>query len=144
MNFVLKGLTPAFFVLAGFCAAAPPRRIHSEIRGSSEIFRLTGNTRPVLALAQDWGEISGAQDLPRLALHFSMTSQQQGDLDQLLRQQQARGSAQFHQFLTPEEYGARFGANSEDVAKVVAWLESEGFSDIQIARSRTFISFTGT
>ena len=127
----------------GLCAAEVPQRIHNEIE-SSETFRLTGNTRPMLALAQDEGEVSSAQALPRLSIHFAMSSQQREDLDQLLRQQQARGAAQFHKFLTPEEYGARFGLNSADIAKVTAWLESEGFSDIQIARSRTFVRFTGT
>ena len=124
-------------------AAEAPRRIHTEIK-DSETFRLTGNTRPMLALAQDEGEVSSVQALPRLAIHFAMTSQQREDLDQLLRQQQTPGAAQFHKFLAPEEYGARFGLHPEDTAKITAWLEDEGFSDIQVARSRTFVSFTGT
>jgi len=124
-------------------AAEAPRRIYNEIK-NDKVFSLTGSTKPMLALAQDQGEVSSAQALPRMALHFAMTSQQREDLDQLLRQQQTRGAAQFHKFLTPEEYGARFGPNSADVAKVSAWLESQGFSDVQVARSRTFISFAGT
>ena len=143
----------AFGTLLGFClfviasvtrldAAEAPRRINSEIK-NNETFRLAGNTRPMLVLAQDNGEVSGALALPRLALHFRMTAQQQEDLDQLLRQQQAPGAVQYHQFLTPEEYGARFGLNAADLAQVWTWLESQGFSNIQAARSRTFISFSG-
>lgn len=120
-----------------------PRRIQGEIR-DGETFRLNGNTRPTLALAQDGGEVSSAQAMPHMAVHFAMTSQQHEDLDQLLRQQQAKGSAQFHKFLSPEEFGARFGPNSGDVALITAWLEREGFSNVQVARSRTFISFDGT
>ncbi|MBV9038208.1 MAG: hypothetical protein JO182_27210, partial [Acidobacteriaceae bacterium] len=78
-------------------AAEAPRRIHIEIK-DSETFRLTGNTRPMLALAQDEGEVSSVQALPRLAIHFAMSSQQREDLDQLLRQQQTPGAAQFHKF----------------------------------------------
>jgi hypothetical protein len=142
--FTLVGLGSFLIVSeASLRAAEAPRRIYQEIK-AGQTFRLTGNTRPMLALANDEGEVSSTQILPHLALHFTMTAQQQEDLDQLLRQQQARGSAQFHKFLTPEEYGARFGLNSEDMAKVTAWLESEGFSDIQVARSRTFVSFAGT
>jgi hypothetical protein len=144
---MMKGLLsrsiPAFLILAGLCGAETPRRIHGEIR-DDETFRLTGHTRPIIALAQDEGEVSSAQELPRLALHFAMSTQQGEDLDQLLRQQQARDAAQYHKFLTPEEFGARFGPNAQDVAQVTAWLQSQGFSDVQVARSRTFVSFTGT
>jgi hypothetical protein len=140
---VLNRLVPAVLVLAVHCVAGPPRRIRSEIK-DSKTFRLTGNTRPMLALGQDEGEVSSSLILPRMAIHFAMTSQQREDLDQLLRQQQARDSAQFHKFLTPEEYGARFGPNAEDVARVSAWLQSQGFSEIQVARSLAFISFAGT
>jgi Pro-kumamolisin, activation domain len=140
---VLQGVAPVLFALTGLCAAEIPRRITSEIK-DSETFSLMGSTRPMLAWAQDEGEVSGAQALPDLAIHFAMNTQQREDLDQLLRQQQTPGAAQFRKFLTPEEYSARFGPNSEDVAQVAAWLESQGFSDVRIARSRTFISFTGT
>ena len=139
----LLGLGFFGIIPTGLNAAEAPRRIHNEIK-DGEIYRLTGNTKPMLALAQDEGEVSSTLALPRLALHFQLTSQQQEDLDQLLRQQQTPGAAQYHQFLTPEEYGVRFGLNAADVASVTAWLESQGFSEIQVARSRTFISFAST
>ncbi len=139
----LRGLSllVIFFGINSWAAQAPPR-ITGEIR-DSETFRLSGNTNPAVALAQDQGEVSSGQSLPHLVIHFAMSGQQQADLDQLLRQQQAPGSTQFHKFLTPEEYAARFGANPEDIAKVTAWLAKEGFSNIQVARSRTFVSFAG-
>src|SRR5436305_8872803 len=124
-------------------AAQVPRRIHGEIR-DSETFRVAGDTRPMLYLAQDQGEVSSAQALPRMSIHFAMSSQQQEDLDALLRQQQSPDSPQFHKFLTPEEYADRFGLNTDDLAKVTDWLGREGFSDVEIARSRTFVSFSGT
>ncbi len=120
-----------------------PRRVQAEIK-DSETARLPGNTKPIPALAQADGQVSSTQILPHMALRFALTVQQQEDLDQLLRQQQTKGSAQFHKFLTPEEYGARFGPNPQDVAQITAWLENEGFSNIQVARSRMFVSFDGT
>ncbi|MFL6452151.1 MAG: protease pro-enzyme activation domain-containing protein [Bryobacteraceae bacterium] len=123
-------------------AARVPRRIIGEIN-DNRTFRVVGNTRPMLSLAQDEGEASSAQTLPRMSLHFAMSTQQAEDLDALLRQQQAPDSAQYHKFLTPEEYADRFGLNGDDLAKVTDWLSTSGFSDIQVARSRTFVSFGG-
>ncbi len=134
-----------FLVPSGMIAGQvePAPRIHAEIN-DNETYRLTGNTKPMLGRAQDQGEVSSALDLPRITMHLAMTWQQREDLQQLLRQQQKRGTAQFHKFLTPEEYGSRFGANPQDVAKIGAWLEKKGFSNIEFARSRTFITFAGT
>ena len=141
---------PPFFALVAECflltltalAAHAPQRIRLPI-DDGDVASLKGNTKPMLALAQDQGEVSGTKMIPGMAIHFAMTSQQQQDLDQLLRQQQTRGSAQYHHFLTPEEYAARFGPNPDDVAKVTAWLAQQGFSNVQLARSRMFVSFEG-
>ncbi len=147
LNFSVSALAGLYLLLSAsgpsLSAAQVPRRIFSEIK-DNETFRVAGNTRPMLALAQDQGEVSSAQSLPRLAIHFALSSQQQEDLDALLRQQQTPGAAQFHKFLTPEEYADRFGLNTDDLAKVTEWLANQGFSDVQVARSRTFVSFAGT
>jgi subtilase family serine protease len=79
-----------------------------------------------------------------MTIHFAMSASQKADLLQLLRQQQTRHSSQFHQWLTPEQYADRFGMNSKDIEKVTLWLESAGFSNVQAARGRTFITFSGT
>lgn len=134
-------LLPIVLGCSLFAQARP--RIIGDIT-DLETFPLAGNTKPVLALAQDQGEISAVQPLPGLSIRFSMTSQQRSDLEQLLSDQQTPGSPQFHKFLTPEEYGARFGLSSEDTDKITTWLERQGFSNIQVARSRSFITFKGT
>jgi len=97
----------------------------------------------MLALAQDQGEVSSTQALPRISIHFAMSSQQREDLESLLRQQQSPDSPLFHRFLTPEEYADRFGLSNDDLAKITNWLQGEGFSDVEVARSRTFVSFAG-
>jgi len=128
-----------------FGASQAPRRLRSDI-DDSQTFVLKGNTRPVveLGLAQDRGEISASQTLPRMSIHFAMTAAQRADLAQLLTQQQDRRSPQFHKFLTPESYAARFGLNTADLQKITLWLENNGLSNLQVARSRTWVSFSGT
>ena len=54
-------------------------------------------------------------------------------------------AAQYHQWLTPAQFGSRFGLSDADLAKVQSWLESEGFvRSRSISRARNRISFSGT
>lgn len=123
--------------------AEAPRRIRSTIR-ETDLYTLRGNTQGRPAAAQDEGAFGDRRVLDGLALQFRMTPQQGEDLDRLLRQQGDRNSSQFHKFLTPEEFGQRFGPNASDIAQVTGWLESQGFSNVQLARSRAFVTFEGS
>ena len=143
---------PFFASLAGLCLALgstglslqaePPARIHARIE-ENQTFKLVGNTTPRIARAKDEGEASSSQAL-RMTMHLQMSAQQKEDLTSFLRQLQAHSAVEYHKFLTPEQYGERFGANSGDIAKMTEWLEKQGFSNIQVARSHTFITFAGT
>jgi subtilase family serine protease len=73
-----------------------------------------------------------------------MSNAQKADLDQLLNSLQDRRSPQYHKFLSPEQYAARFGMNQADIAQVIGWLERNGFSNIEVARSHTWIGFNGS
>ncbi len=130
---------------AGLGASQAAKRIHSNIN-ESQTFELSGGTRPVVALrlAQDLGEVPGSQPMPRMSLHFTLTAAQRADLDQLLAAQQNRRSSQYRKFLTPDQYANRFGLNTADIEKVTLWLENNGFSNVQAARSRAWVSFSGT
>ena len=140
----------AVFVLMLFGARAHaagplPRRLTSRI-SDSQTFILQGSTRPAVAhgIAKEQGEAPGSQALPRLYLHFSMTAAQRNDLNQLLTALEDPQSPEYHRFLTPEEYGARFGLNTADLAEITLWLENHGFSKVEVSHSRTFVSFSGT
>src|SRR5262249_52878954 len=68
---------------------------------------------------------------------------QQADLDQLLKDQQNSSSPNFHKWLTPEEYGARFGLSTSDHSKLVSWLTSQGLTVQETGRGRNWIAFAG-
>jgi subtilase family serine protease len=124
-------------------ASEPAARIHASL-DSAETFRLTGNTRVLPAVAMDQGEASSSLALPRMTIHFSMSAAQQTDLQNLITQQVDKRSSLYHHWLTPEQYAERFGVNSSDIQKVTAWLSREGFSNVEVARSKSFVTFSGT
>ena len=92
----------------------------------------------------DLGPAEGATQLTSMSLRFAMTATQSAALDQLLADQQNPSSPRYRQWLTPEQFAASFGLSPTDMATAKTWLEAQGFTVTEIARGRTFISFTGS
>ena len=79
-----------------------------------------------------------------MSIVFSRSASQQADLEALIASQQDPSSPLYHQWLTPDQFANRFGMAQSDIEKVKAWLEQQGFSVDAVARSRTFIRFSGS
>lgn len=78
------------------------------------------------------------------SLSFRPSPEQQAELDQLLAAQQNPNSPLYHQWITPQEYGRRFGLSAADQAKVKSWLESHGLTVLSVAPSANHITFQGS
>src|SRR5579872_2447926 len=135
----------ATFFLTGVAAlsAEPRDRLTRPIDPAR--FRPVSGSLHRLAQAQfDQGAVDPQTPITDVLIVFKMSPEQQADLDAVLAQQQNPSSPQYHKWLTPEEFGNRFGLSSSDHAKFAAWLTSEGFTVNELARGRNFIRFTGT
>jgi hypothetical protein len=144
---VLNGLAVLGLVFGlsrvSFAQSANPDRIAGPIAGSSPVW-LEGNRRSIFQPENDQGPAPDSLRLENITLTFKPTAEQQADLSALLEQQQDRASPLYHHWLTPEQFADRFGLSPSDIAKVAAWLQSQGFSITQTARSRLWVSFSGT
>jgi len=119
-----------------------PERIVLAVDNTQRI-TLAGSLSPRLAHASDLGAISPSQKLNRIVLVLKRTNAQQNDLDALVAAQHQQGNPQFHKWLTPEQFTARFAPAASDLTKVTDWLKSQGFSDITVARGGQRIEFSG-
>jgi pseudomonalisin len=81
--------------------------------------------------------------MERILLQLSSSPEQEAALAQLLAEQQDPASPRFHQWLSPEQFGEQFGAAPEDIATIVAWLETQGFQVTEVAAGRRAIEFSG-
>ncbi len=61
-----------------------------------------------------------------LRIYFALRDR--ATLDRLLADQQDPNSPQYHQWLTPNEFAARFGPTETDFSAVTGWLHAEGLS----------------
>ena len=143
-GFMIVGVTGTILAFAPtIVEAEQPDRIIAPLN-SSNLVRLTGNVPPATRTAIDLGRVSGGTRMEQMKLVFRLTAAQQTELDRLLERQQDPSSPDYHKWLSPEEYGERFGLSRGDVAKVTDWLRSQGFEIVDAARSRTYVAFNGT
>jgi len=109
-----------------------------------EFGMLQGNVHPLARPEFDQGRMDGQATLNGVSLVFKLSPSQQLALEKLLAAQQDRQSPNYHRWLTPEQYAARFGMTDSDIAKVAVWLRTHGFAVDEISRNRTYIVFSGT
>jgi pseudomonalisin len=129
----------SLLALSTFDASAAPRAIDDRDRVT-----LRGNVR---AEARTENEIDSAPlELPmeRVIVALALRPGAKAELDALLAAQQDPASPDFHRWLTPEEFGVRFGPKEADVGRLVSWLEQHGLAVEEIATSRTSVDVTGT
>jgi subtilase family serine protease len=110
----------------------------------SQTVTLRGNVHPLARPEFDQGTVNPATRLDRMLLLLNSTPAQQADLDDLVAAQQDPGSPLYHHWLTPAEFGARFGVNDADLAQVSAWLAAQGFTIDEVHAGRRLIAFSGS
>jgi len=105
---------------------------------------LPGNVHPLARAQFDQGEAPPDLALHRMLLVLKRSPQQETVLRGLIDDQQDKHSASYHQWLAPEEFGARFGPADTDLAAVTNWLQANGFQVTQVNKGRTIVEFSGT
>ena len=102
-------------------------------------------THPVMARTEDEaGRVPLGSKFEGISIAFSRTPAQEADLQALLAAQQDPTSPLYAKWLTPDEFGARFGLADSDIAKVQSWVGQHGFTVESVSRSKNRISFSGT
>ena len=110
----------------------------------SQMVQLRGNVHVLTQKAADLGRLDGAKQLKNITLLFNQSASQKAELQALIEQQRDPQSPNYHKWLTPDQYGARFGMSQDDLDNVTNWLKSQGFTVNSVSRSRTRVSFSGT
>ena len=123
--------------------SAQEDRIRGPIDGR-EIVILKGEISPDVAMASDRGALQPWTPIHDVTLVLGPSPEQSAELDQLLEDQRDPSSGNYQRWLTPEEYGERFGVSDSDLGQITAWLLSQGFTVDKIARAKNWVTFSGT
>jgi len=131
----------ALLIAAGELSAQQ-RRIGGRIEDARRAV-LPGSVSPLARPGRDQGRADPSLQIPFITLTMKPSPSQQRDLENLLEEQRDPSRPGYHRWLTPEQFGDRFGLSADDYAAVVAWLESHNLHTEKLARARNWVAFSG-
>jgi pseudomonalisin len=130
-------------LVAAAIAQPPANRITGSI-DEAQLVTLIGNLYPLARAEFDQGAVPPETRLQQMILQLEPAVAQQTELDALVEAQHNAASPLFHRWLTPSEYGARFGVSVQDLARICAWLRAHGFTVDEVPTNNRLIVFSGT
>ncbi|HEY6284087.1 MAG TPA: S53 family peptidase [Ktedonobacteraceae bacterium] len=102
---------------------------------------LSGHEVPLIQQAHLVQNTNPAQ---QLNLSIGMQLRNSSDLDSLLSAIYDPNSAQYHQYLTPDQFNQLFAPTSDQVQQVVSYLQSQGMTVTSVAPNNLLIDATAT
>jgi subtilase family serine protease len=127
-----------------FAAGAAAWLLLTAAGTAPNLVALPGHVHALAQARFDLGEAPDSLPMPGLELVLAKTPAQEQALEALLDAQQDPKSSQYHQWLTPAQYGERFGANDAAVAALSRWLTGNGFKVDAVPASRAHLGFHGS
>ncbi|MGP0021077.1 MAG: protease pro-enzyme activation domain-containing protein [Candidatus Sulfotelmatobacter sp.] len=109
----------------------------------SKLTTLKGNTHLLARPEFDLGTAPATLPMERMLLVLKRSPEQEAALGELLDNQHDKASPNYHQWLTPEEFGNQFGPTDEDLQTITGWLQSHGFR-VGTTKGRTVLEFSGS
>jgi subtilase family serine protease len=88
--------------------------------------------------------VADSQPLDHILMMLRRSSSQEQQLEQFISRQYDPHSPDFHKWLTPGQFGERFGPATEDTRKVTQWLTNHGFTINRVPAGGLFVDFSGT
>src|SRR5882724_13097559 len=92
-------------------------RITEKIDATVSV-RIDRSRHPLPKSAKDQGRVDGGLRMDRMMLLLKPSPQQEQELTSLVTSQQDKQSPNFHQWLTPAQYAARFGPLQADLDQI--------------------------
>jgi len=132
------------FLAPSLALLAQPNRIADTRIDDTHRVVLTGSLHPKARPQYDQGPVDRSLQIGYITLMLKPSASQQSTLEQLLQEQQDRASPHYHRWLTPQQFGDRFGLSNSDYGAVVSWVESQGLQVEDKARARNWVAFSGS
>ena len=125
-------------------ASPGARALITQAVDERNLTALRGNMRPEATAQNDRGAVADGLAMQHLLLQLRRAPEQEVALERYLDEVQDPTSANFHKWLTAEQFGQQFGVAQQDLDTLTRWLESHGFSVNLVYPNRMVIDFSGT
>lgn len=105
---------------------------------------LYGHTPKATRRGMDLGRITPSTPAEHLIILLKSSQEQEREARRVIDEQHDKRSANYHRWMTPEEFGAHFGVHDSDIESVKNWLSGQGFVVEDVTKAKRAIRFTGT
>ena len=133
------------FTLSAAVALAAPGGLgaHKRVVNDDDTVRVAGNVHEGARADRDAGPTDVNLRMDKMVLVLTPRADAAERPDQLIVRLHDPASPDYHHWLTPEEYGQRFGISDGDLHDVTSWLQRQGFTVDEIVAGRGSINFSG-
>src|SRR5579863_5084881 len=121
----------------------PTNRIIERIDDERRVV-LLGQRHPLATPENSIGNVAPGLPMQRMVLVLRPDASQDAALETLIEAQHDPGSSYYHHWLTPAQFGARFGVSQGDLDQVMNWLHAAGMEVEDIPSSHRTLVFSGT
>jgi len=139
--FVLIGISSTTFA-AIHTSAVPKARVTSRV-DSSKRTTLYGHVPAAVRHGMDMERVDPDTKVEHLIMVLKSDEEQKREVRRIIDEQQDKRTANYHQWVTPEEFGEHFGVHDSDIENIKAWLSSQGFSVERVTKAKRAIIFSG-
>ncbi len=129
--------------LCAYCQVPGSALVHGPIDESRRV-TIHGTTHPLAQPQYDQGEVPDSLPATRMLLMLNRPPDRAAALLQFLREAHTRNSSSYHRWITPDEFGERFGPADADIQSASNWLQLHGFRVARVSRSKRLIEFSGS
>jgi hypothetical protein len=110
----------------------------------SQQVTLKGSVHGLATPANDRGAVDDGVALDRVQVMLKRSPAQETALHQLIQDMHTPGTASYHKWLTPAQFGEQFGPSDTDIATITAWLGSHGFTVTKVNPGKQTLEFSGS
>lgn len=128
-------------------AAQTPRPVASRLVkpiDENSLVSLGHTVHPLASKENDRGAAADDMQLDRIQIVMKRSEAQEATLKQRISDLHTPGTASYHQWMTPEQFGEEFGPSDADLATIENWLQSHGFKNMTVKPGRQMLEFAGS
>ena len=92
---------------------------------------------------QDLGPVPSSTKIDRMILVLKRSPEKETDLVNLLKDQQSQKSSAFHKWISPEQFGEKYGASPSDLTSLTSYLANTGLHVDKLFKNQMAIQFSG-